>query len=507
VVPLIELCGITKRFGPVEVLSNVDLALQAGRVHALAGENGAGKSTLVKILGGIHQPDAGTILKEGSETTILGPIDAQRQGIAVVHQHPALFPDLSVAENVFIGRQPRRFGRVDWAAMAAKAAELLATLKVDIDPHLPVKMLSIAERQSIEVVKALSIDARVLVMDEPTSAISGREVDRLFEIVRRLQAQGVAILFISHFIDEILGLSDEVTILRSGRRVATSATADLTPETTVRTMIGAEPGAFFPKETAEIGGPVLAVRGLSGAGFVEDVSFDLRAGEILGFFGLVGAGRTEVAEMVFGVTRPARGEIRVGGRPVRPRSPRHAMRLGISFLPEDRHQQGLVLQFPIRANATLPVLRRLSGALGLVDRAREAGVARDFAARVRVVATGIEQLTSTLSGGNQQKVLLAKWLIPSPKVLILDQPTRGIDVGAKAEIHRIVSHLATQGIAIILIGDDAEEVMAMADRILVFRAGRVAAEAMRGTFDREAILLAAARASHGDGALGHSRVA
>ena len=246
-VPLIELRGITKRFGPVEVLSDVGLALQGGRVHALAGENGAGKSTLVKILGGIYQPDSGQILRNGAETTILGPIDAQRQGIAVVHQHPALFPDLSVAENVFIGRQPRRMGRIDWAAMTATAANLLASLRVDIDPHVPVRMLSIAERQSIEVVKALSIDARVLVMDEPTSAISGREVDRLFEIVRHLQAQGVAILFISHFIDEILGLSDDVTILRSGRRVATCATAELTPETVVRTMIGAEPGAFFPR--------------------------------------------------------------------------------------------------------------------------------------------------------------------------------------------------------------------------------------------------------------------
>src|SRR6185437_3666531 len=287
----------------------------------------------------------------------------------------------------------------------------------------------------------------------------------------------------------------EVTILRSGRRVATSATADLTPETTVRTMIGAEPGAFFPKETAEIGAPVLAVRGLSGAGFVEDVSFELRAGEILGFFGLVGAGRSEVAEMLFGIVKPDRGEIRVDGRLVNPRSPRNAMRLGISFLPEDRHQQGLVLQFPIRANATLPVLRRLCGMFGLVDWDQETKLAEVFAKQVKVVATGVEQVTGTLSGGNQQKVLLAKWLIPKPRIIILDQPTRGIDVGAKAEIHRIVSHLATQGIAIILIGDDAEEVMAMSDRILVFRNGRIAAEANRETYDREAILMAAAHAA------------
>jgi rhamnose transport system ATP-binding protein len=490
--PVIELRGITKRFGPVEVLSDVDLSLRAGRVHSLAGENGAGKSTLVKILGGIYQPDSGRILKDGMDTTILGAADARRQGIAVIHQHPAVFPDLSVAENVFVGRQPRRMGGIDWAAMTGKAQELLSSLRVEIDVRVPVKMLSIAERQAIEIAKALSIDARVLVMDEPTSTISSREVERLFEIVERLKKQGVAILFISHFIDEILGLGDEVTILRSGKRIITTHTADLTPAQTVRHMIGTEPGAFFPKEDTQIGKPILSVQGLSGAGFVEDVSFEVRTGEILGFFGLVGAGRSEVAQMLFGITRPDRGEIRVGGHLVRPRSSRHAMRLGISFLPEDRHQQGLVLPFPIRANATLPVLRQLANRLGVVDRAKETQIARDFAGRMRVVATGVEQLTNTLSGGNQQKVLLAKWLIPSPKVLILDEPTRGVDVGAKAEIHRIISHLAAQGLAVILISDDAREVIGMADRIIVFRSGHIAAESARASFDREAILLAAA---------------
>jgi ABC-type sugar transport system ATPase subunit/ribose/xylose/arabinose/galactoside ABC-type transport system permease subunit len=389
--------------------------------------------------------------------------------------------------------------RIDWAAMTGKARELLSSLRVEIDVGVPVRMLSIAERQAIEIAKALSIDARVLVMDEPTSTISSREVDRLFEIVEQLKKQGVAILFISHFIDEILGLGDEVTILRSGKRITTLPTADLTPEQTVRQMIGTEPGAFFPKEDSQIGMSVLSVRGLSGAGFVEDVSFDVRAGEILGFFGLVGAGRSEVAQMLFGITQPDRGEIQVDGRVVRPRSAQQAMRLGLSFLPEDRHQHGLVLQFPIRANETLPILRQLVNRLGLVHRAREAQIARDFAARMRVVATGVEQLTNTLSGGNQQKVLLAKWLIPSPKVLILDEPTRGIDVGAKAEIHRIVSHLAAQGIAVILISDDAREVIGMADRIIVFRGGRIAAESIRASFDREAILLAAAHAARDHG--------
>jgi rhamnose transport system ATP-binding protein len=497
--PVIELRGISKRFGPVEVLSNVDLSLYAGRVHSLAGENGAGKSTLVKILGGIHQPDSGLILKNGLETAILGSADARRQGIAVIHQHPATFPDLSVAENIFVGRQPRRMGGIDWSAMTDRARQLLASLRMEIDVSVPVKILSIAERQAIEIAKALSIDARVLVMDEPTSTISSREVDRLFEIVEQLKKQGVAILFISHFLDEILGRGDEVTVLRSGKVIVTLPAAELTPAQIVRHMIGTDPGAFFPKEKTEIGMPVLSVSGLSGAGFVEDVSFDVRSGEILGFFGLVGAGRSEVAQMLFGITKPRQGEIKVDGQVVRPRSPRHAMQLGVSFLPEDRHQQGLVLQFSIRANETLPILRQLANRVGLVHRGREKQIARDFSGRMRVVATGIEQRTDTLSGGNQQKVLLAKWLIPSPKVLILDQPTRGIDVAAKAEIHRIVSQLAAQGMAVILIGDDAQEVIGMSDRIIVFRGGRIAAESNRAAFDREVILLAAAHAARDPG--------
>jgi ABC-type sugar transport system ATPase subunit/ribose/xylose/arabinose/galactoside ABC-type transport system permease subunit len=463
-------------------------------VHSLAGENGAGKSTLVKILGGIYQPDKGCILRDGTETTILGAAGARRQGIAVIHQHPTVFPDLSVAENVFVGRQPRQMLGVDWAAMTSKAQELLSSLRIEIDVRVPVKMLSIAERQAIEIAKALSIDARVLVMDEPTSTISSREIDRLFQIVERLKKQGVAILFISHFIDEILGLGDEVTVLRSGKRIITSPAADLSPEQTVRHMIGTEPASFFPKEDAQIGAPVLSVRGLSGAALVEDINFEVRTGEILGFFGLVGSGRSEVAQMLFGITQPDQGEIRLGAQSVRLRSSRQAMQLGISLLPEDRHQQGLVLPFPIRANETLPILRQLTRKLGLVDRTKETQIARDFAGRMRVVATGVEQLTNTLSGGNQQKVLLAKWLIPSPKLLILDEPTRGVDVGAKAEIHRIISHLATQGLAVVLISDDAQEVIGMADRIIVFRGGRIASESIRGSFDREAILLAAAHA-------------
>jgi rhamnose transport system ATP-binding protein len=489
--PVIELRGIGKRFGTVEVLCDVDFELRSGKVHALAGENGAGKSTLVKILGGVHQPDGGRILMDGEPIRILDPADGRRQGIAVVHQHPALFPDLSVAENIFVGRQPRRHGLVDWRRMHQRAEALLEDLRVDIDVGAPIKSLTIAERQTVEIAKALSIDARVLIMDEPTSAIAGPEVERLFQIVAHLQSRGVAILFISHFIDEILAYSDDITIMRSGRRVVTAPASSLEAEDVIRHMIGTEPAAFFPKEAVAIGPPVLGIEGLSGAGFVEAVSVDLRGGEIIGLFGLVGAGRSEVAQMIFGITKAERGVILVDGKPVGELTPRKAMRRGISLVPEDRHEQGLVLPFTIRENETLPVLRRLSGALGIVDRDREAKVAKGASERMRVVATGVEQVTGTLSGGNQQKVLLAKWLIPTPKILILDEPTRGIDIGAKAEIHRIVSQLAGEGMAIILISDDAQELIGMADRILVFRNGRIEAEVSRPEFDRAALLLAA----------------
>ena len=492
--PAIELRRIAKRFGSIEVLRDVDLVLRPGRVHALAGENGAGKSTIVKMLGGIHQPSSGEILRDGRPVRLAGANESQAAGIAVVHQHPALFPDLSVAENIFINRQPRRHGPIDWTGMAAQARTLMLRLGLDIDVARPVKALGVAERQAIEIARALSLDTGVLVLDEPTSALSGPEVERLFEVVGRLKAQGVAILFITHFIDEILGFSDDVTVLRSGTKVMTEETANLTAEDIVRAMIGTRIESFYPKQEAQIGKPVLSVEGLSGAGFVQNVTFQLRSGEILGFFGLVGAGRSEVASMLFGIDHPDAGSISVGGLHATPRSPSDAMKLGISLVPEDRHAQGLVLPFPIRANETLPVLKGLSGLFGWVRRSVEDAVAADFMKRMKVKATGIEQVTSALSGGNQQKVLLAKWLIPKPKILILDEPTRGIDVGAKSEIHRTISSLAVEGMAIVLISDDAEELIGMADRILVFRGGRIAADVARADFDRESLLLAAAHA-------------
>jgi rhamnose transport system ATP-binding protein len=492
--PVLELRTVSKRFGNVEVLSDVTLPLFGGRVHALAGENGAGKSTLVKIIGGIHQPSSGSILKDGDPIVLGSPVESRRNGIAVVHQHPALFPDLTVAENVFIGQQPRRGGRIDWPFMLQRAAELLARLGVDLPVTGEVRHLGVSERQAIEIARALAIDARLLVLDEPTSALSGNEVVRVFNLVERLRLEGVAILFITHFIDEIMKLSDDVTVLRSGKHVATDRTSAFTPETIVRAMIGTKLEAFFPKETVAIGDVTLRVEGLTGAGFVSDVDFDVRSGEILGFFGLVGAGRSEIANMLFGITAPDRGRVALEGEELKIVSPADAIGRGICLVPEDRHRQGLVLPFSIRANESLPVLRSLSGPLGRIQRSREEAIAREYSEKMRVVSSGIEQTAATLSGGNQQKVLLAKWLIPNPKLLILDQPTRGIDVGAKAEIYRSISQLATTGVSTILISDDAEELIGMADRIVVFRSGKVVARETRGGFDRAQLLLAAAHA-------------
>jgi rhamnose transport system ATP-binding protein len=492
--PALDLQHISKRFGAVEVLKDVGLRLEPGRVHALAGENGAGKSTLVKIIGGVYQPDEGVILCDGQPVAFASPLDSRRQRIAVVHQHPALFPDLTVAENVFIGRQPRRAGKIDWRAMLERSRTLLARLNVDLNVTTPVRELGVSERQAIEVARALAIDAKVLVLDEPTSVLSGNEVKRLFDLVGTLKREGVAVLFITHFLDEIMNFSDDVTVLRSGRHVVTDVTTNFTPESLVRAMIGTKLEAFFPKQAAEIGETVLSVRGLSGAGFVDHVDFDTRRGEILGFFGLVGAGRSEIASMIFGIVPPDHGSLRMDGADISIRSPREAIRRGISLVPEDRHRQGLVLPFSIRANETLPVLRGLSGLLGRIDTKRERSVAVDYARRMRVVSSGVDQPAGTLSGGNQQKVLLAKWLMPLPRLLILDEPTRGIDVGAKSEIHRVISQLATTGMSIILISDDAGELMGMADRILVFRGGRIVMESRREHFDRERLLLAASHA-------------
>jgi rhamnose transport system ATP-binding protein len=484
-----ELRGAEKSFGGVRALRGVDLALARGEIHALVGENGAGKSTLVRILGGVHAPDRGEVLVDGEEVVLHGPGDARHRGIAVIYQEPALFPDLDVA--VYVGRHPRdRLKRIDWRTMYREVDALLRSLGVALDARAPVQGLSVADQQLVEIAKALSLDAQVVVMDEPTAALSSREVEQLFRIVRDLRRRGVAVLFVSHRLEEVFELADKVTVLRDGQHVITAPASGLDPAALIRHMVGRELRELFPKEAAEIGDPLLEARGLTREGVFRDVSFTLRGGEIVGLAGLVGAGRTEVARALFGIDRLDAGEILLRGESVRIGSPSDAVRAGMAFVPEDRQHQGLVLDMAIEHNETLPFLRRLSR-FGLVRRRRERAVAREYAERLQVRSAGLELPARSLSGGNQQKVVLAKWLATDPAVLILDEPTRGIDIGTKAEVHRIISGLAAQGLGILLISSELPEVLAMADRIFVMHEGRVTGEFARDDADQETIMRAA----------------
>ena len=488
--PRAELRDVSKRFGATQALASVSFELRAGEIHALVGENGAGKSTLVKILAGVYQPDSGTIQLDGEPVQIHGPAHARALGIAVVHQEPRLFPDLTVAENVFIGHAPSgRLGTIDWRRTRQDAQALFKELDVQFDVGALVRGLSMADQQLIEIAKSLSVDARVLILDEPTASLSAHEVDRLFTIVRRLRGRGVAILFVSHRLDEVFELSDRATVFRDGKHVITTATVELTTADLVRHMVG-RTVSLFPKVETPVGDVLLEVKGLSRIGVFRDISFAVRAGEIVGLAGLVGAGRTEVARVLFGIDQPDRGQILLGGQPVRFASPSDAMQAGIAYLPEDRHQEGLVLAFSIAQNVTLPIMARLFPRL-LVHASNERDVANEYTEQLSVRMTGVDQAAGALSGGNQQKVVLAKWLASKPRILILDEPTRGIDIGAKVEVHRIISELAAAGLGIIMISSDLPEVLAMSDRIVVLHEGRLRAEIPRGRATPERVMFAA----------------
>ncbi|MBA3875984.1 MAG: D-xylose ABC transporter ATP-binding protein [Anaerolinea sp.] len=485
--------GVSKAFGATRALIDVSLELQAGEIHGLVGENGAGKSTLVKILAGVHPPDQGTITLDGQPAAVHGPAHARALGIAVVHQEPRLFPDLTVAENVFMGHAPTgRLGSVDWRTMRRATERRLRELDVPLDPGSLVRGLSMADQQLIEIVKALTLDARVLVLDEPTASLSTHEVERLFAIVRRMRDRGVAVLFVSHRLDEVFALCDRATVFRDGRHVTTALTADLTTADLIRHMVG-RAVERSPRAEHPIGQPILEVAGLSRAGAFEDISFVVRGGEVVGLAGLVGAGRTEVARVLFGIDRPHAGEIRLDGRPVTFDSPAAAMRAGIAYVPEDRHQDGLVLDFPIATNVSLPILTRLFRLF--VRPSVERRLAEGYGEQLRVRMRDVDQLVASLSGGNQQKVVLAKWLATRPRVLILDEPTRGIDIGAKVEVHRIISELTASGLGIVLISSDLPEVLAMSDRILVLHEGRLAAEISRAEATEERVMFAATGAA------------
>jgi rhamnose transport system ATP-binding protein len=489
--PVLSLSGVSKTFGSVRALQDVSLELHPGEAHALAGENGAGKSTLIKVLAGVYRPDTGTVLVDGQPVTFAGPADARDAGVAVIYQEPTLFPDLSVAENIFMGRQPRgQLRRIDRRRMHAEAAALFQRLGVTLDPAQPARGLSIADQQMVEIAKALSLRARVLIMDEPTAALTVNEVERLFAVARSLRSQGAAVLFISHRLDEVFELCQRVTTLRDGRLIATEPVAELTPDDLVRRMVGRPLEALFPKLDTAPGAVALKVDRLSREGLFTDVSFEVRRGEIVALAGLIGAGRSEVARAIFGVDRWDAGRVEVNGRPLPPASPTSAMAAGLALVPEDRRQQGLVMSLSIERNVGLTGLRSLNR-FGLIRRAAERTRAADWAVRLRLRYARLSDPVDTLSGGNQQKVVLAKWLAIRPAVLIVDEPTRGIDVATKAEVHRLLSELAGDGIAVLMISSELPEVIGMADRVLVMHEGRVVAEIARGQATEESIMSAA----------------
>jgi rhamnose transport system ATP-binding protein len=483
VATLLKLAEISKAFGGVHALKAVSFDLRASEVHALVGENGAGKSTLIKVITGAHQPDEGTVEVLGTPVTGMDPLRARRLGIAAIYQQPALFPDLTVAENIAIGLEPQGpWHRVQWDQRRTQAQRLLERLGAAIDPEVDVRRLSMPQQQLVEIARALGAAARILIMDEPTASLSDKEVDQLFSVIRTLKSEGVGIVYISHRLEELPQVADRVTALRDGVLIGTRAMNEVARAELIRMMVGRELSAVFPKTAVERGDIVLDVQGLgSRAAGIRDVTFSLRAGEILGLAGLVGAGRTELAGVLFGLTPADHGEIRLRGRPVVINSPARAVALGVAYVPEDRRRHGVILDLSTAANTTLATLRATSR-MGLLDFGRERAISAHFVRQLRIKTTSLEAPVSNLSGGNQQKVALARWLAASPAVLILDEPTQGVDVGAKAEIHRLMGELAGQGIAILMISSELPEVLGMSDRIAVMRGGTLV-----GIFDREQV--------------------
>jgi rhamnose transport system ATP-binding protein len=493
--PVLELRDIAKSFGSVAALRRGSLTVERGSIHALVGENGAGKSTLVKIVAGVHQRDTGVFRLDGVDVDFRSTAASKAAGVAVIYQEPTLFPDLSVTENIFMGRQPLGRGRrIDRRAMYAEAESLFDRLGVSIDPRRPAAGLSIADQQIIEIAKAISLDARLLIMDEPTAALSGVEVERLFAVARSLRDDDRGIVFISHRFDEVFALCDRVTVMRDGEYVSTDDTADTSVDQIVARMVGREVAELFPKTPAPLGDVVLEVRGLSSAGVFHDVGFTVRAGEIVGLAGLVGAGRSEIARAVFGVDGYDSGSVQLFGRPVPPRNVAAAIAAGMAFVPEDRRQQGLVTDASVAHNVAAVIRRGLTKA-GLLSTRAESRAAAPWAQRLEVKTAALDMAAATMSGGNQQKVVIAKWLATQPKLLIIDEPTRGIDVGTKAEVHRLLSDLAGQGMAILMISSELPEVLGMADRVLVACEGRLTADIARADATPEAVMRAATDSS------------
>jgi rhamnose transport system ATP-binding protein len=470
---------ISKRFDATQALDDVSLSLYPGEVHALLGENGAGKSTLIKIMTGIHQPDQGEVLLDDKPVQIANAMQAQALGIAAIYQEPMIFPDLNVAENIFIGHAERS-PFVHWGQMVRDAEAILGQLDVKLDVRMPARGLTLAAQQAVEIAKAISLKARVLIMDEPTASLSAHEVEQLFRLVNTLRKQGVAILFISHRMEEVFEIADRVTVFRDGRLISSKPSGEVNAEAAIRDMVGRKVEDFFAKTQTQRGELLLSVRNLAKEGVFSNVSFDVYRGEVFGLAGLVGARRTDVGLALFGIEPADAGEILFEGRAHTIRSPEQALQLGIAYMTEDRRQLGLTMPMTITSNITLPMLRQYVSSLGLINQSAERATAEDYRQQLSIRTPSVQVEVGKLSGGNQQKVMLGKWLNAQPKLLILDEPTRGIDVGAKAEVHHIVNDLAKQGMAIILISSDLPEVLGMSDRVLVMREGR-----QMGIFARE----------------------
>ncbi|MBD9652986.1 sugar ABC transporter ATP-binding protein (plasmid) [Ensifer sp. PDNC004] len=466
--------GIRKEFPGVVALDDVEFKLKRGTVHALMGENGAGKSTLMKILAGIYTPDKGDVKLKGAEIRLKSPLDALENGIAMIHQELNLMPFMTVAENIWIRREPKnRFGFVDHGEMKRITARLFDRLKIKIDPEIEVRHLSVANRQMVEIAKAVSYESDVLIMDEPTSALTEREVAHLFEIIRDLREQGIGIVYITHKMNELFEIADEFSVFRDGKFIGTHASSDVTRDDIIRMMVGREITQMFPKEEVPIGDVVLSVKNLALDGVFRDVSFDVRAGEILGIAGLVGSGRSNVAETLFGVTPASSGTISIDGKPLSIDSPNKAIRNRMAFLTEDRKDTGCLLILDILENMQIAVLQDRFVKGGFVTEKQVTAACEEMSRKLRVKTPNLQERIENLSGGNQQKVLIGRWLLTNPRILILDEPTRGIDVGAKAEIHRLVTELARNGVAVIMISSEMPEVLGMSDRIMVMHEGRV----------------------------------
>ena len=483
---------ISKAFPGVKALDQVDFSVNAGEVHAFVGENGAGKSTLMKILAGIYTPDEGEIVYQGKTVSFHNPYQAIEEGIILIHQELSLVQELTVAENIFLGQLPlKKFGRVDWDELFGKTERILSQLKCDFKPFDLVGSLSIAYQQMVEIARALSREAKLIIFDEPTASLTDSEVKVLFENIIELKKKGTAIVYITHKMDEIFKITDRISVLRDGQKTGTLNTKETNRNEVINLMIGRDLNEFFETTSHEIGEEVLRIEKLNRDQFVKDVSFDIKAGEVLGLYGLVGAGRSETAESIFGIIQADSGKIFLEGKEVKVPNPKKAVKLGIGLVPEDRKNQGLILGMACDDNMTLPRLGIMQK-FGFINNSKQNSIFSEYADKLSISTPGPNQAVGKLSGGNQQKIVIGKWISLNPKLLILDEPTRGIDVGSKAEIHKLIGQMAGEGIAVLVISSEMPEIMGVSDRIITMREGQVTGEFTREEVSEEKLLLACA---------------